>query len=99
VERYFGFAAIAIGAINTAPIDAAKKHAGHSGARPIFVTEKLSKGSSTSGTARKPIANDWPRFPLWIKVPPTSLLLAGSFRRHLKRRLPLKQTANQHTKP
>jgi hypothetical protein len=86
-ERYFGFAPLVIGAINTAVIDAAKQLAGSSGALQIFVTERLSKGGSTSGTARKPIANDWPQFPLWIKVPPTSLLLAGSFRRHIIRRL------------
>ena len=98
-ERYFGSAAIAIGDINTAAMDAAKKLAVNNGALPTFVTERLSKGDLIRGTVRKPIASDWLRFPLWIKVPPKHLLRATSFRRHIIRRLPLKEAANKHAKP
>jgi hypothetical protein len=98
-ERYFGSAAIAIGGINTAAMDADKKPAGNSDALLTFVTERLSKGDLIRETARKPIASDWLRFPLWIKVPLRRLLLAAFFRRHIIRRLPLKKAANKHAKP
>jgi hypothetical protein len=46
-EQFSGFAAIAIRAIDTVAIDAAKKPAGNSGAPPTFGTEKLQKADLT----------------------------------------------------
>jgi hypothetical protein len=98
-DHYFGSAAVVIGAINTAATDVVKNLAGNNGVQQTFVIERLWKQNLISGTARKPIANDWLQFPLWIKVPPMPLLLAGSFRRHIIRRLPLKRATNKHAKP
>jgi hypothetical protein len=57
-ERYFGFAAVVIVAINTAAINAARKLYVNSGALQTFVIGKLSKGDLIKGTVRKPIASD-----------------------------------------
>jgi hypothetical protein len=80
-ERYFGFAAIVIGAINIAVIDAVKKLAGNNDALQTFVTGKLPKEGLIRETARKPTANDCLQFPLWIKVPIMKFTLPLSSRR------------------
>jgi hypothetical protein len=98
-DRCFAFAVDAIGAINTAAINAVKKPVGNNDELQTSVTEKLSKQNSIKGTDRKPIANDRLHFPLWIKVPLPPFLLAASFRRQYIRRLPLQKAANKHAKP
>jgi hypothetical protein len=80
-ERCSGFVAIAIAANNIAVIDAVKKLAGDNVALQTFVTEKLTKEGLIRMTARKPTANDWLQFPLWIKVPLMKFPLALSSRR------------------
>jgi hypothetical protein len=97
-ECYFGFVAVVIVGINTAAINAARTLDENSGALQTFVTGKLPKGDLIKRTVRKPIASDGLHFPLWIKVPLRRLLLAASFRRHI-RRLPLRKAANKHAKP
>ena len=95
----FASAADAIGAINTAAINVVKRPAGNKGAQQTSVTEKLSKQSLIKETDKGLIACGGLQFPLWIKVPLPCLLLAGSFRRHIIRRLPLKTATNQNAKP
>jgi len=56
--RCFAFAADAIGAINTAAINAVKKRAGNKGVQQTCVTVKLSKQNLIKETVRKPIASD-----------------------------------------
>jgi hypothetical protein len=80
-DRYFGFAAVVIGAINIAATDAVKKLAGNNDALQTFVTEELAKEGLISETARKPTATDWLQFPLWIKVPIMKFPLSLSSRR------------------
>lgn len=80
-DRYFGFAAVVIGAINIAAIDAVKKLDGNNDALQTFVTEELVKEGLISETARKPTATDCLQFPLWIKVPRMKFPLPLSSRR------------------
>ena len=55
--RFFGSAAIAIGAIVTAARIAVAKHAGSSVGPQTFATEKLQKESLIKGIDREPIEN------------------------------------------
>jgi hypothetical protein len=68
-DRYFGFVAVVIAGINIAAINVAKKLDGSNDELQTFGTEKLLKEGLIKETARKPTANDWLQFPLWIKVP------------------------------
>ncbi len=75
----FASAADAIGAINTAAINAVKKRAGNNGVQRTSVTEKPSKQNLIKETDKRLIACGMLQFPLWIKVPlpphlPTSSL-------------------------
>jgi hypothetical protein len=81
VGRYFGSVAAVIVATVTAASNVGAKHAGNSDALQTFVTERLSKEGLTRGIARRPIANDWLQFPLWIKVPIMKFPLSLSSRR------------------
>jgi hypothetical protein len=99
VARYFGSAVAAIAASNIAATIAAAKRAGSSVELRTFVIGKLQKGDLINGIASGPIGDGWQQFPLWIKVPPTNLLLAISSRRCFPRRLPLKMAANKRTQP
>ena len=99
VGRYFGSAAAAIVAINTAVTIAATKHAGNNVELPTFVTARLWKEGLTRGTAREPIDKGWQPFPLWIKVPLRYFPLATSSSRHFHCRLPSVMAANKHTQP
>jgi hypothetical protein len=97
--RCSAFAADVIGAINTAAINAVKRPAGNKGEQRTSVTEKLSKQSLIKETDKGLIVSGDLYFSLWIKVPLQHPLLAASLRRHHSRRLPLKQAANNQTKP
>jgi len=80
-DHLFGFAAVVIADINIAAINAVKKLAGNNDELQTFGTEKLPKEDLIKETARKPTANDWLQFPLWIKVPTMKLPLPLSSRR------------------
>ncbi len=67
-DRCFGFVAIVIAANNIAVINAVKRLAGDNDALQTFGTEGLPKEDMIRKTARKPTANDYLPFPLWIKV-------------------------------
>ena len=97
--RYSGSAVRVIAAIDTAATLAAAKHGESNAELPTSVIGELLKGGSTNGTASGPIGNGWQQFPLWIKVPPSSLPLSISPWRHFSRRLLPEMAANKHTKP
>ena len=99
VDLSSGSTADATVGIVTAVTVAGKKHVGNSAGQPISVTEKLWKLDWIKETASEPIADASQNIPLWIKVPPGDFPQARSSLRCLRRRLPLLNAANQHTKP
>ena len=99
VDLSSGSTADATVGIVTAVTVAGKKHVGNSAGQPISVTEKLWKQDWIKETASEPIADASQNIPLWIKVPPGDFPQARSSLRCLRRRLPLLNAANQHTKP
>ena len=97
--RYSGSAVGVIAASNIAATLAAVKHAGSSVELRTSVIGELLKEGLINGTVSRPIGNGWQHFPLWIKLPPSSLLLTKSPRRFFSRRLLPEMAANKHTKP
>jgi hypothetical protein len=97
--RYFGSAVAVTEASNIAATVAAAKRAGSSVELRTVVIGKVPKGDWINGIVNRPIGDGWQQFPLWIKVPPTSLPLAKSPRRCFSRRLSPKMAANKHKKP
>jgi hypothetical protein len=97
--RYSGSAVDAIVAINIAATIAVTKRDESSVEPQTSVIGELLKGGLTNGTISGPTGNGWQHFPLWIKVPPSSLLLTKSPRRFFSRRLLPEMAANKHTKP
>ena len=97
--RYSGSAVGVIAASNIAVTLAATKHGENSVELRTSVIGELLKGGLTNGTVSGPIGNGWQQFPLWIKVPPRSLLLTKSSRRRIFRRLLPEMAATKHTKP
>ncbi len=87
------------GANNIAATIAEAKRGGSNVEQQTSVIGELLKGDSTNGTVNKPIDDGWWQFPLWIKVPPSSLPLTKSSRRRFTHRLSPKMAANQHRKP
>jgi hypothetical protein len=97
--RYSGSAVGVIAASNiVATIVVAKRGESSVELRTSVIGELL-KGGLTNGTVSGPIGNGWQQFPLWIKVPPRSLLLTKSSRRRIFRRLLPEMAANNHKKP
>jgi hypothetical protein len=97
--RYSGSAVPVIAAIDIAATLAAAKHGERNAELQTSVIGELLKGGLTNGTVSRPIGNGWQQFPLWIKVPPSSLPLSISPWRHFSRRLLPEMAANKHTKP
>jgi hypothetical protein len=97
VDHCSGSAVIAIAGNVTAATIAAAKRVENSGELQTCVTEKLLKEDSIKETGRKPIDSAWQKFPLWIKVPTMSLVLAPSSRRGRFLRLPPKKATNKQT--
>lgn len=97
--RYSGSAVDVIAASNIAATLAGAKRGESSVELRTCVIGELLKGGLTNGTVSRPIGNGWQQFPLWIKVPRTSLPLPKSPRRCFSRRLPPKVAANNHKKP
>jgi hypothetical protein len=97
VDHCSGSVAIVIGGNVTAAITAAAKRVENNAGLRICVTEKLPKENLIKEIGRKPIDSDSPKFPLWIKVHATNLVLALSSRRGLFNRLSPKEATNKHT--
>jgi hypothetical protein len=97
--RYSGFAVPVIAAINIAATPAATKQGESNAELRTSVIGELLMGGLTNGAASGPIGNGWLHFPLWIKVPPSSLPLTKSPRRFFSRRLLPEMAANKQTKP
>jgi hypothetical protein len=79
--HYSGYAVIATGDNVIAAIAAATKPGEHNAERQTSATGKVPKGNLIKEIDREPIEKGWLQFPLWIKVPLRSFLLATSFRR------------------
>jgi|WetSurSiteA1Bulk_404760.scaffolds.fasta_scaffold35455_1 hypothetical protein len=78
---FSGYAAVAIGASVIAAITAAARLVAPNVERQTSVTGRLSKEDLIRGIAREPIERGSLQFPLWIKVPLKSCLLARFSRR------------------
>jgi hypothetical protein len=79
--RYSGYAAVATMDNVIAAIAVAPKLVEHNEGRRTSATGKLSKENLIREIDREPIEKGWQQFPLWIKVPLKSFLLATSSRR------------------
>jgi hypothetical protein len=80
-DRYSGYAAAATVGSVIAAIAAAQKLGEHNEERRTSATGKLPKEGLIKGIDREPIEKGLLQFPLWIKVPLKSYLLATSSRR------------------
>jgi hypothetical protein len=97
VDHCSGSVAIVIGGNVTAAITVVAKRVENNAELRISGTAKRPKEDLIKEIDRKPIDNDSQKFPLWIKVHATNLVLALSSRRSSFRRLPPKEATNKHT--